>query len=618
SASSPLIDAGYSKCACGNEPSPNGAVINIGRYGNTVQASKTGSAASTTDNPPVADAGSDKTAIIGSAVSFDGSASTDDKGIASYSWDFDASNGITSEATGVTATKTYTTAGTYTVTLIVTDTSGQRSTDTLKVVVSVTPVTNIVFDQTTYDNRLRESLPDTVLSDSTYLDIGQSTSNCRDVMWFDLSEYNTTDTVSSATLSLYWYYPTGASRTSDTVMEIYRPVEWDPEYVTWNNRASGIPWSTAGGNWFDKNGVSQGSTPYASLTFPASTVPGNKYYAFDVTELVQEYVSGERDNTGFFLKARAESGNYIAFYSTDWSNAAQRPKLTVTATAVSKDEVPVADAGSDKTATTGSAVSFDGSASTDDKGIASYSWDFDASNGITSEATGVTAMKTYTTAGNYTVTLTVTDTGGQTSSDTLEVVVTDPVTSVSYAPLYDNRLRESTPTTVLSSSNYIDIGKLSTTSYRDVMLFDLSAYTTTDTISRATLSLYWYYPTGTIHASDTVVEVYRPVQWDSKYVTWNSRMSGVLWTNKGGNWFDKNGVSQGSVPYASLEFPANTVPDNKYYEFDVTELVQEYISGEYDNTGFFLKAKTESGNYIAFYSSEWSNAAQRPKLTIIR
>jgi len=58
------------------------------------------------------------------------------------------------------------------------------------------------------------------------------------------------------------------------------------------------------------------------------------------------------------------------------------------------------------------------------------------------------------------------------------------------------------------------------------------------------------------------------------------------------------------------------VPDNKYYDFDVTELVQEYVSGKYKNTGFFLKAKAENGNYIAFYSSEYSNSAMKPKLTI--
>nr|WP_321416456.1 disaggregatase related repeat-containing protein [uncultured Methanomethylovorans sp.] len=69
------------------------------------------------------------------------------------------------------------------------------------------------------------------------------------------------------------------------------------------------------------------------------------------------------------------------------------------------------------------------------------------------------------------------------------------------------------------------------------------------------------------------------------------------------------------TPYTSVTFPASVVPDNRYYEFDVTELVQEYVSGT-NNTGFFLKARTEGGNYIAFYSSEWPNADQRPKLTI--
>ncbi|WP_370573446.1 disaggregatase related repeat-containing protein, partial [Methanomethylovorans sp.] len=273
------------------------------------------------------------------------------------------------------------------------------------------PTTTVSYTAS-YDNRLRESSPSTVLSTTTYLDIGRSASRCRDVMLFDLSGYQPTDTISKATLSLYWYYPAGATRASDTVVEVYRPVEWDPKYVTWRSRASGTLWSTAGGNWFDKNGVSQGSTPYASLTFAGSKTPDNKYYELDVTQLVQDYVSGKYKNAGFFLKAKTESGNYIAFYSTDWSNAAQRPKLTVTSTSdvIPTDNAPVANAGDDMIATAGSTVTFDGSASSDDKGIASYSWDFDASNGITSEATGVTATKTYTTAGNYTVALTVTDT----------------------------------------------------------------------------------------------------------------------------------------------------------------------------------------------------------------
>ncbi len=493
---------------------------------------------------------------------------------------------------------------------------------------SILHVNNVPsIDQTTTtsyavndDNRLRESSPSSVLSTSSYIDLGKSTSRCRDVMAFNLSGYETTGTIDKATLSLYWYYPAGATRTSDTVVEIYRPMEWDPKYVSWKNSASGKAWTNAGGSWYDKNGVPQGTTPYAFVTFSADKVPDNKYYEFDVTDLVQEYINGTYDNTGFFLKAKDESGNYIAFYSSDWLNAAQIPKLTITSTSGSGnvtpvDELPVANAGDDITATTGSAVSFDASASTDDKGIYSYSWDFDVSDGITSEATGVTATKTYASPGTYTVTLTVTDTAGQESTDTMHVIVSSSSSSVTYSPLYDNRLRESSSSTVLSTTGYIDVGK-STSISRDVMIFDLSDYETTAKISKATLSLYWYYPVDKTRTSDTVVEIYRPMEWDPKYVSWKNSASGKAWTNAGGSWYDKNGVPQGTTPYASVTFSASKVPDNKYYEFDVTDLVQEYISGESKNTGFLLKAKTENGNYIAFYSSDWTNAEQRPKLTI--
>nr|WP_321416630.1 alpha/beta fold hydrolase [uncultured Methanomethylovorans sp.] len=534
----------------------------------------------------------------------------------SWKWDF----GDGTSSTEQDPVHIYTKEGSYTVSLNSSNSIGYSTKQTTIAVKSNSVSTSTASYSPTYDNRLRSGSPTSVLSTTTYLDIGRSSATVRDLLLFDLSSYKTTDTISKATLSLYWYYPAGATRTSETVVEVYRPVEWDPKYVTWNSRASGTLWTTAGGNWYDKNAVSQGTTPYASTTFTASTVPDNKYYEFDVTQLVQEYVSGKYANTGFFLKAKTESGNYIAFYSSEASNTAVRPKLTITSVSgsTSVDNPPVANAGADKTATVGTSVTFDGSASTDDKGIASYSWDFDLSNGITAEATTMIASKTYTTVGTYTATLTVTDTAGQKSTDTVQIVVnsaTSPVSTVSYSPTYDNRLRSASPTSVLSTTTYLDIGRSSAT-IRDLLLFDLSSYKTTDTISKATLSLYWYYPAGTTRTSDTVVEVYRPVEWDPKYVTWNSRVSGTLWTTAGGNWYDKNSIAQGTTPYASVTFAGTKLPDNKYYEFDVTQLVQEYVSGKYKNTGFFLKAKTESGNYIAFYSADASNTAVRPKLTI--
>ena len=79
---------------------------------------------------------------------------------------------------------------------------------------------------------------------------------------------------------------------------------------------------------------------------------------------------------------------------------------------------------------------------------------------------------------------------------------------------------------------------------------------------------------------------------------------------------NRNGVFQGNTPYATISISGDEIPDNRYYELDVTELVQEYVSGKYENTGFLIKAREEDENYIAFYSSNWQNKNQRPRLTI--
>ena len=87
--------------------------------------------------------------------------------------------------------------------------------------------------------------------------------------------------------------------------------------------------------------------------------------------------------------------------------------------------------------------------------------------------------------------------------------------------------------------------------------------------------------------------------------------------NAGGDWYDQNGVSQGSTPYATLTLKGSTLPDNKYYELNVTDLVKEYTSGKYANTGFLIKARNESNNYIAFYSNDCGNDKKVPKLQLV-
>jgi serine protease len=87
------------------------------------------------------------------------------------------------------------------------------------------------------------------------------------------------------------------------------------------------------------------------------------------------------------------------------------------------DAAPVANFSSSPSGLT---VSFDASASTDDKGIASYGWNF----GDGSSGTGRTVSRTYAAGGTYTVTLTVTDTVHQTHARSQAVTVTAPSNSV--------------------------------------------------------------------------------------------------------------------------------------------------------------------------------------------
>ncbi|MFA7036784.1 MAG: disaggregatase related repeat-containing protein, partial [Methanosarcina sp.] len=391
------------------------------------------------------------------------------------------------------------------------------------------------------DNRLREASPDSVYQDSAFIDVGgMNDARYRDVIWFDLDEFNDTTEVTDSTLSLYWYYPAGNERPDDTVIEVYRPAsEWNSSYVNWNKKDKNVAWKNAGGDWYDKNGITQGDTPYASIALKGSELPDNKYHEIDVTELVNEYVSGKYENTGFLIKARDENNNYIAFYSNECGKETQKPSLNITKK-VSSENIPVVPEIIEK------------------------------------------------------ITLNATLTGA-----------------------IDNRLREASPDAVYQDSTFIDVGGMNNAVYRDIMGFDLSEFNNTTEVTSANLSLYWYYPAENSRLNDTVIEVYRPASsWNSSYVSWNNRDKNVAWKNPGGDWYDKNGVSQGDTPYASITLKGSELPDNKYHEIDVTELVNEYVSGNYANTGFLIKARDENNNYVAFYSNNCGNETQVPKLQL--
>jgi len=101
------------------------------------------------NRPPVADAGPDLVASRNETVSFNASGSFDPDGvITTYVWDF--GDGV--NATGCTVTHTYTTAGTFIVTLTVTDDTGAAANDTCAVTVNCPPVADAGADREVLPN----------------------------------------------------------------------------------------------------------------------------------------------------------------------------------------------------------------------------------------------------------------------------------------------------------------------------------------------------------------------------------------------------------------------------------------------------------------------------------
>lgn len=133
---------------------------------------------------------------------------------------------------------------------------------------------------------------------------------------------------------------------------------------------------------------------------------------------------GDIGTTSTFTKSSLSVGIHTIYFKVKdingWSDEVSSDLVILEGSGSDPtNNAPTADAGGPYNGYEGFTIVFDGSKSTDDTTITTYEWDF----GDGETGSGYKLSHTYTTSGNYTVTLTVTDDSDLSDSDTTTATI---------------------------------------------------------------------------------------------------------------------------------------------------------------------------------------------------
>ena len=402
----------------------------------------------TTNTPPVADAGTDATYELGETVSLDGTGSYDPDGDAiTYSWAVDSvpsDSGMDDEdlvdADTDSATFTPDVAGVYTFVLTVSDgTESDSDRVTITVEEGATTNTPPVADagtDTTYELGETVTLDGTgsydadgdALTYSWAVDSVPSDSGMDDG---DLVDADTDSATFTPDVEGEYVLTLTVSDGTDTDTDTVVITVEDTTVTNTPPVADAGPDQTVElGDTVALDGTGSSDADGDALTYSWTLDSAPSDSGMDDEDLVD----ADTDSATFTPDVE---GEYVLTLTVSDGTDSSTDTVTITVedTTVANNP-PVADAGEDQIITLGDTATLDGSASYDDDGDAlTYSWAFDSvpsGSSLTDSdiVDGDTEYPTFTAdaAGDYTLSLTVSD-GTDSSTDDVLVVVDDPATN---------------------------------------------------------------------------------------------------------------------------------------------------------------------------------------------
>ena len=348
--------------------------------------------------PPVADAGEDREIDPGTTLYLDATGSSDNVRIASYAWTF-VYQDQDIELDGAMPSYFFEAAGTYLVTLTVTDMAGNVDTDTVNITVPA------------LEPPSADAGEDIEVNQGAFVtfDASGSSDNLGIVTW---SWSFLVEGVPVTSEDEVWDYMFAVAGTYEVKLRVEDAVGFHAEdtmTVTVNDMTVPVP----------AHQEDVMADQWEEVTFDASASTDNVgvvswTWAFTY-EGEDRFLEGETVQFTFDVP-----GEYLVTLNVD--DAAGHTGGTAFFVRVRDIEAPLAPRLKDIEARAGDEVTFDGVAATDNVGVVSWTWTFEE-GGETVTLEGMQVEHTFDEPGEYEVTLTVVDANRNEATETFTVTV---------------------------------------------------------------------------------------------------------------------------------------------------------------------------------------------------